>query len=74
VKTLKTNGVDEVRRLIARTRRALALDRISEEDAAYIVSRLRSVEHRILLMDELNEVGEPEENLSATEGSNKATG
>jgi hypothetical protein len=74
VKTLKTNGLADLDRLIARTRRQLALDRIDEQDATYIVTRLQDVEQRIIEMDELNEDGEPEEILSGTEDSNTASG
>jgi hypothetical protein len=60
-KSLKSQGRVEVAVLLRRARRQLALDRITEQDAIFIVEHLLDIDERIVQMDELNEHGEPEE-------------
>lgn len=60
MRPLKDVGMSEVGRLRNRTRRQLALERITPADAEYIVKRLDEVEARIVSMREVNEYGEEE--------------
>jgi hypothetical protein len=61
--TLKRIGLIELEALIKRTRRQLALGRISEINATFIVERLLEVEKRIEQMEEFDEQGNPEETI-----------
>lgn len=73
-KTLKSQGRVELATLLQRTRRQLALGRINEHDATFIVERLLKIDQRICTMRELNELGEFEEIVdSGTEQDNNAT-
>lgn len=56
MKSMKTNGLSEVQAARKRAQRLAAIGRISEENAEYIVSRLKEVEARIVEMRE--ETGE----------------
>lgn len=58
MKTLKVNGTAEANRLLRRTRRALAMERIYPADAEYICSRLDEIKARIAEMPERDTAGE----------------
>jgi hypothetical protein len=60
-RTLKSQGRVELQELIKRVRRQLALNRISETDATFIVELLLKADERIVRMRELDEQGNPEE-------------
>jgi hypothetical protein len=68
-KSLKSQGRVEVAVLLRRARRQLALGRITEQDATFIVERLLEIDKRIVRMDELNEHGEPEEIVNSASES-----
>lgn len=60
MRSMKSAGLDEVRRLKRRTRRLLAMERILPADAAFITSALDEVEAKIIEMQEFNEYGKEE--------------
>ena len=60
-RTLKSQGRVQLQELIKRVRRQLALNRITETDATFIVERLLEADDRIIEMRELDEQGNPEE-------------
>ena len=60
-RSLKSLGREQIAELIKRTHRQLALNRITEIDATFIVEHLRKVDQRIVRMTELDEQGNPEE-------------
>lgn len=68
-KSLKSQGRVEVAVLLKRARRQLALGRIVEQDATFIVERLLEIDKRIVRMKELNEHGEPEEIVNSASES-----